>query len=143
MKLNFKLVLAITVILTSVITTNSYSQSRLPGTIIYKDGRKKLPDGTIIYPNGTEKNRGKNRRIDDVFHPGDKDVYSNKQHRNNGQWMPPGQAKKVYGGDARDYAPGHNKGKGKWKQKDNDEDRNEHGNGRGHKDHEKDNEKDD
>ncbi|MEJ7675800.1 MAG: hypothetical protein WKF59_24615 [Chitinophagaceae bacterium] len=61
------------------------------GSIIYPDGRVKYPDGTVRYPDGTVRNS------------------SNKNK--NRKWLPPGQAKKIYGGKARDYAPGHNKNK--------------------------------
>lgn len=64
------------------------ASTRLPdGSIIYPDGRIVYPDGTVRYPDGN--------------------VYSRK---NNSRWIPPGQAKKMYGSkSARDYAPGHNK----------------------------------
>ncbi|GAC1585877.1 MAG: hypothetical protein NVS3B19_03880 [Ginsengibacter sp.] len=118
------------------LSTKSYSQSRLPdGTIIYKDGSRQLPNGTVVYPNGTNRNNnGINRTIDGILHPNrNNTVYTNRYpRRNNGQWMPPGQAKKVYGGDARDYAPGHNKGRGNWNRRGDDNEDGEHGNGRGH-----------
>lgn len=69
------------------------------GSIIYPDGRVRYPDGTVRYPNGTVR-------------------YPNSKNNRTG-WIPPGQAKKMYGSkSARDYAPGHNKGNG-------------HGNGHG------------
>ena len=95
--------------------TQGYAQKRLPdGTIIYNDGSRKLPNGTVYYPNGSNRNpRSVNRTIDDILHPNrnypntDRRVYDNRGN------LPPGQAKKIYGGSARDYAPGHNKGNGK------------------------------
>ncbi len=103
---------------------------RLPnGTVIYKGGNNgnnnyptnnggaiTLPDGTVVYPDGSRRypngtRRDGNRRIDD--------------RRNNGAWLPPGQAKKIYGGSGRDYAPGQQK---KWK------DHDDRGKGKGHKD---------
>lgn len=114
------------------LSTTSYSQTKYPdGTIIYKDGSRRLPNGTIIYPDGSRRNdNGVNRTIDDILHPNrNRTVYNDRNaKRNNGQWMPPGQAKKVYGGEARDYAPGHNKGQGKLKHRKDENDRGEYGN---------------
>ena len=63
------------------------------GTIIYPDGRVRYPDGTIRYPDGTVRNP------------------TARKNNNRAGWIPPGQAKKIYGSkSARDYAPGHNKG---------------------------------
>lgn len=67
------------------------------GTIQYPNGTTRYPDGAIRYPNGTmsyPRNQRSNRDYDNC---------NNRGH------LPPGQAKKVYGGNARDYA----KGKGK------------------------------
>ena len=95
------------------------------GSIIYPDGRIVYPDGTIRYPNGQI-------------------VYPNSGNRNNNRgWIPPGQAKKMYGKkSARDYAPGHNKDRDRYDDGDNDhgnrdndhgKKNNGHGNGK-HKD---------
>lgn len=95
---------------------------RLPnGTIIYKGGNNgdannypnnggviTLPDGSVIYPDGSRRDRNDDRRYD----------RRNRNRNNNREWMPPGQAKKVYGGSARDYAPGQQK---KWKGRDDDD----------------------
>jgi hypothetical protein len=71
------------------------------GSIIYPDGRVRYPDGTVRYPDGTVR-------------------YPNSGNNNRTGWIPPGQAKKMYGAkSARDFAPGHNKGN------------NGHGNGHG------------
>lgn len=129
------------------ISQTSIAQTRLPdGTIIYQDGSRRLPNGSIVYPNNTTRTTG-NRTIDGILHPNRTTTVTRYPRRNydynrNRNWMPPGQAKKVYGGSARDYAPGHNKGRD-WN--DNDrrdrgdrEDRGDrgerggHGNGRGH-----------
>src|SRR3954469_13259611 len=74
---------------------------RLPnGTVIYKDGTNgtygnnngnngtaiSLPDGTVVYPDGSRRYPNDGRRKDDRMH-----------RRNNGAWLPPGQAKKIYG----------------------------------------------
>ena len=72
------------------------------GTIKYPDGRVKLPDGRVRYPDGTVRNpNSRNKNV---------------------KRLPPGQAKKVYGGRAKDYAPGQNKHK-KDKHHDDDDDR--------------------
>lgn len=68
------------------------------GTIQYPDGTTRYPDGAIRYPNGTM-SYPRNQRNDNRH-------YDNCSQRSN---LPPGQAKKVYGGHARDYAKGRNK----------------------------------
>lgn len=81
------------------------------GTIQYPDGTTRYPDGTIRYPNGT------------VSYPRNQrnDRWDNDDHRHN---LPPGQAKKIYGGNARDYAHGKkncnhgNKGNRDWDDRD-------------------------
>ena len=68
------------------------STTQPDGSVIYPDGRIVYPDGTVRYPDGR--------------------VYSRSR---NSKWIPPGQAKKIYGGkSAKKYAPGHNKHKS-WK----------------------------
>ena len=129
------------------ITSKSFSQTRLPdGTIVYKDGTRKLPNGTVVYPNGSNRNNtGINRTIDGILHPNrTTTVYRNRYpERNNRQWMPPGQAKKVYGGNSSDYAPGHNKNRRYNNNEDNNDQGNHNrGNGR-EKDHGNRNHKDD
>lgn len=81
----------------------------------------KLPDGSMIFHDGS------------IRYPNHKRI----NRRPNGKWMPPGQAKKIYGGSAKDYAPGQQK---KWKNKDNgwreNGDKGSHqnnGKGKGHK----------
>jgi hypothetical protein len=84
--------------------------SRQPdGSIIYPDGRVRLPDGRIRYPDGTVR-------------------FPNSRNKNVKR-LPPGQAKKVYGGRATDYAPGQIKGKKDKHDKDDD---------RRHRDHDDD-----
>ena len=102
----------------SVASVDGISQNRkLPdGTIVYPDGSRKLPNGTVINKRGTVTRRNRDVRL-----PGGQVVWRDQTNRNDrrrdarrnngGQWMPPGQAKKVYGGSARDYAPGQQK---KW-----------------------------
>lgn len=86
------------------------------GSIIYPDGRIVYPDGTVRYPDGSVR-------------------YPNSGNRN-GQSIPPGQAKKMYGKkSARDYAPGHNKNRDHdYENDDNDNDKGwknkGHGNGK-------------
>lgn len=132
--------------------TPGYAQKRLPdGTIIYGDGSRKLPNGTIVYPNGSKRNTGGiNRTIEGILHPNrNYPVNTDRRGYDNRGNLPPGQAKKIYGGSAKDYAPGHNKGNGNGKsRRDNEQDKNGnwnrigdndhegrgHGNGRGKKD---------
>lgn len=107
---------------------------RLPnGTVIYKGGNNgtvgtnypastggqviTLPDGTVVYPDGSRRYPNDDRRDDDRR-------FKRGKGRNNGGWLPPGQAKKIYGGSAKDYAPGQQK---KWKGKG-------HGKGKHHND---------
>jgi hypothetical protein len=124
-----------------LISVNGMAQDRkLPdGTIVYGDGTRKLPNGTIIYKGGTTvDNRSTNVALPDgsVIYPDGSRNYPNNRrrtHAHDGKWLPPGQAKKIYGGSARDYAPGQQK---KWKgDRDRDEHEHEHGkHGKGHKD---------
>ncbi len=120
--------------------TPGFAQKRLPdGTIVYGDGSRKLPNGTIVYPNGSTRNtRGINRTIDGILHPNrNYPVNTDRRGNNNRNNLPPGQAKKIYGGSAKDYAPGHNKGNGNWNsRKDNEQDENGNRNRRGGNDHE-------
>jgi hypothetical protein len=98
----------------------AFSQTKLPdGSVVYKDGSRRLPDGTLQYPKGVNRNRA-------VYTHKDRTRYTTYRRNH----LPPGQAKKIYGGEARDYAPGHNKGNANWK-KDNDRD-----NDRGNEKHE-------
>ncbi len=83
------------------------------GSIIYPSGKIVYADGTIRYPDGRLK------------YPNGRIVYPNSG--NNNRWIPPGQAKKIYGRNARDYAPGHNRDHDRddrkdkdWKHKNND-----------------------
>lgn len=113
----------------ALLVTTGYAQKRLPdGTVIYGDGSRRLPNGTVVYPNGSNRNtRSVNRTIDDILNPNKNyPVNSDRRGYDNRKNLPPGQAKKIYGGSARDYAPGHNKGNGKFKNRrddDRDEDR--------------------
>jgi hypothetical protein len=67
------------------------------GTIVYPDGTVVHPDGTVRYPNGRVE---RNNRYPDF------DGRNNGRQCCNGCGMPPGQAKKKYGGHAKDYAKG-------------------------------------
>lgn len=109
----------------SLFSLDGISQNRkLPdGTIVYPDGSRKLPNGTVINKSGTVTRRNRDVRL-----PGGQVVWREGRNpnerrretrRNNGKWMPPGQAKKVYGGSARDYAPGQQKKWNKSKHRDN------------------------
>jgi hypothetical protein len=63
------------------------------GRVLYPDGTVRYPDGRVLNPNGGVVNRN--------------NVYRYPQ---NGRWLPPGQAKKLYGKkSAREFAPGQRK----------------------------------
>ncbi|MGI8638055.1 MAG: hypothetical protein ACR2KZ_21890 [Segetibacter sp.] len=138
------------------ITGNSQDKKLPDGTIVYSDGTKRLPNGTIIYKDGNTRKNGNNNFPSNngvITLPDGTMVYPDGSRRypkegkrggrknkgNNGQWLPPGQAKKIYGGSAKDYAPGQQK---KWKGKDRDDDDhdnnqnhdNDKRHGKGHKD---------
>src|SRR3954452_12544387 len=87
------------------LSINGYSQERkLPdGSIVYSDGTRRLPNGTIIYKGG---NVAGYPTIINV--PGSTPIYPHpreRKHINRAGWLPPGQAKKIYGGTANQYAP--------------------------------------
>lgn len=95
---------------------NQYPNSRYPSN----GGIFKTPDGTVY-------------REGDVYRDGSGNVYQNgRVIRNegtlnlpgilgtngvytNGKKLPPGQAKKIYGGEAKDYAPGQQNKSKKYK----------------------------
>jgi hypothetical protein len=128
-----------------------FSQKRLPdGTVVYPDGRKQLPNGTVIYPGGTIQKKGTTATLPDgtvIYPDGSRHkpgsvlfpIPTTPRHRTHSTgWIPPGQAKKIYGTkSARPFAPGQQKkwkrgngnGKGNWKQ---DREDNDDRNGRGH-----------
>jgi hypothetical protein len=102
----------------SLASLNGISQDRkLPdGTIVYGDGTRKLPNGTVIYKGGTVgngDNNGTSVTLPDgsvVLPDGRRTYPGNKTYKHkNGKALPPGQAKKIYGGSAKDYAPGQQK----------------------------------
>ncbi|MEO7393866.1 MAG: hypothetical protein ABIU11_02925 [Chitinophagaceae bacterium] len=101
----------------SLFSLEGKSQNRKSpdGSIVYPDGSRKLPNGTVINKNGTVPRRNNDvvPRKQVIYKDG-RSVNERRRYtrRSNGKWMPPGQAKKVYGGSARDYAPGQQK---KWK----------------------------
>jgi hypothetical protein len=120
-------------------TQNSYSQvltKRLPdGSAVYSDGTIRLPNGAVRYPNNTNGSSypynypnyqvrryprvATSQSDGSIIYPDGRIVYRDGTVRypdgrvyspsNNSRWIPPGQAKKMYGGRAREYAPGHNK----------------------------------
>ena len=109
-----KLLLAVGIVAVSGIFSDASAQDRkLPdGTIIYSDGTRRLPNGTIIYKDGTKvENSNTNVILPDgtVVYPERTRKHSKRGRTENRQNLPPGQAKKVYGGSAKDYAPGQQK----------------------------------
>ena len=128
------------VIILTISFQNIYAQDvkRLPdGTIIYSDGTVRLPNGQVRYPNTTNgttypsnypdygvgryPRRATTQSDGSIIYPDGRIVYPDGTVRypdgrvysrtRTSRWMPPGQAKKLYGSkSARDYAPGHNKG---------------------------------
>ena len=93
-------------IIFSAISSVSYSQTgtrtrRLPdGTVIYSNGTIKRTDGTIKYPDG------RIRQADVSIKYPDGTIRFPKNN-NDEKWLPPGQAKKKYGTkSARPFAPG-------------------------------------
>ena len=115
---------------------NSQERKLPDGTIIYSDGTRRLPNGTVIYKGGNNGTVGTNypastggqvitlpdgtvvypdgsRRYPNDDRTNDRRIKGKNKGRNTGAWLPPGQAKKIYGGSAKDYAPGQQKkGKG-------------------------------
>ena len=82
----------------------------------FPDGRVVYQDGTIVYPNGQ------------VQHPNGKVVYQDSRNRN-GQWIPPGQAKKRYGknkGWKKDSDRDHVGDRNRDRDRDGDHDNNKH-----------------
>ena len=61
------------------------------GSIIYPDGRVRYPDGTVRYPDGRVK-----QPDGSVRYPDGTVKYPNDRNNRNEQWIPPGQAKKLY-----------------------------------------------
>ena len=141
MKLKYSLLAGCILISAVISAPKAFAQQRQPdGSVIYKDGSRRLPNGTVVYPNGTTKPRS----IKDIFNPNRNNPVNTKRYPgrdNTGQGLPPGQAKKRYGGEAKDYAHGHNKGNKHWnKNEDRDDDNDQgdhkhdrsHNNGKGH-----------
>ena len=124
MQINYlkKLVPAIMLAGSMLLSLTGFSQTKkLPdGTVVYENGNKKLPNGTIIKKDGSILKTGGERWPDGkVRIPGDdrNDAQTRKYgKRKNAKHLPPGQAKKMYGGRAKDYAPGQQK---KWKKNKN------------------------
>lgn len=70
------------------------------------DGRiYRAPDGGTYRRGDVYQDRnGNTYRNGDIYRYGNNNSNNSYKKR-----LPPGQAKKIYGGEARDYAPGHNK----------------------------------
>lgn len=99
-----------------LLCVSGFSQAKkLPdGTIVYNDGTKKLPNGTVVYKDGTAVAKSKTITLPDgrvILRDGSERNSDNARQgqRKNGKWLPPGQAKKIYGSSARDYVPGQQK----------------------------------
>lgn len=124
MKINYikKLVPAIMMAGYLLFSVAGFSQTKkLPdGTVVYENGNKKLPNGTIIKKDGRILKTGGERWPEGkVKVPGQDRTYSKTRpngRRTYGKKLPPGQAKKIYGGEAKDYAPGQQT---KWKKNKN------------------------
>ena len=106
--------------------------SRTNKPVVRQDGSRQWPDGTIQYPNGTTRYPDGAVRYPDgrMTYPRNQrnDNWGNNNNNNCVHNMPPGQAKKKYGGHARDYAKGkkncnHNHGN-RDRDWDDDDDRN-------------------
>lgn len=115
-------------------TLNANSQERkLPdGSVVYSDGTRRFPNGTVIYKGNNGNvgtypgNTGKRGTVvlpdGRVIYPDGSRRYPNEDRRyedgnnrrHNRNWLPPGQAKKIYGGSAKDYAHDQQK---KWNNK--------------------------
>ncbi len=138
MKNRFSALIPAAIIATSLLSFEGNAQTRkLPdGTIIYSDGTRKLPNGTVIYKDGKGGNNGSTVSLPDgsVVLPDGSRQYPTTRRRtqsHTGKRLPPGQAKKVYGGSARDYAPGQQK---KWKKNKEWKAEKHHGKGKHHDD---------
>ncbi len=117
-------------------------ERKLPdGTIVYPDGSRRLPNGTVVTKRGTvltPKDREARLPGGEVIWRDERrdrdERYERRRETRQGdrKWMPPGQAKKVYGGSARDYAPGQQK---KWHKNKNKqyEGRNDYDGGKGNR----------
>jgi hypothetical protein len=77
-------------------------KQRSKGPVTERDGTTRYPDGTVVYPDGTI--RYPDGRVERNNRYPDYDRRNNNHQCCNGCGMPPGQAKKRYGGHARDYA---------------------------------------
>ena len=133
--IKIKFLLAVCMVAILGIFSNASAQERkLPdGTIIYSDGTKRLPNGTIIYKDGTKvENRNTNVILPDgtVIYPERSRRIPRRVDNDNRRNLPPGQAKKMYGHQsAKAFAPGQQKRRSRKVYVDNGTDLN---NGNGH-----------
>lgn len=117
MKCQFKMAITAFMVIGALsLSVTGFSQAKkLPdGTVVNSDGTKKLPNGTVIDKDGASAGKRKTITLPDgrVVSRDRAERYPNERRlgrRNNGKWLPPGQAKKIYGGRAKDYAPGQQK----------------------------------
>lgn len=107
------------------------------GSVMYPDGRRILKDGRVVYPDGTIRKQDDHVALPDgtVLFPGQERDRTDRRYRKNRTNLPPGQAKKVYGRSAKDYAPGQQK---KWKKHKRDNDFNPNKANRKHRKHKRD-----
>ena len=100
------------------------------GSVVWPNGRVRYPDGTVRQPDGSIYNPNTKKTTPPGYpvpdqtrtakrYPNDRVIYRDRNYKH----LPPGQAKKIYGSkSAKDYTPGHNKGKyGKAKKYDDDD----------------------
>jgi hypothetical protein len=95
--------------------TPGYAQRRLPDPpIIHPDGPRRLPNRPIDFPKPPKRNtKGVNRTINHILHPHRNHLVNTHRRRyKHRRPLPPGHAKKIYAGSAKNYAPGHHKGNG-------------------------------
>jgi hypothetical protein len=121
MKTQKKILVAIALIAASSFYAGDASAQtrKLPdGTIVYPDGTRRLPNGTIIYKDGKQvENNGSTVTLPDgtVIYPDrDANYPRTRTQARKAKSLPPGQAKKIYGGSAKDYAPGQQKKNKDW-----------------------------
>lgn len=100
------------------------------GAVVWPNGRVRYPDGTVRQPDGSIYNPNTKTTTPPGYpvpgqtrtakrYPDNRVINQDRNYKR----LPPGQAKKIYGSkSAKEYAPGHNKGKyGKSKKYEDDD----------------------